>query len=120
MSIPHQAAFKTVALLPRTRVSELKTRGWRSVMEGVQSDGGMVITYQNRPEAVILTIAEYGKLVEATRRESERKQRALNDLRADYDARLEVLQAAGAAETLLSLMRQRTKRDGKGLTGAEI
>lgn len=120
MGVPRMAASEAVAPLPQTRVSELKTRGWRSVMEGVQRDGVVVITNQNRPEAVVLTIAEYEKLADAKRRESERQQQALDDLRAEYDAQLEVLQSADAAETLMSLMRKPTTLGGKSFTGAEF
>lgn len=120
MSVPQMTSSEAVAPLPRTRVSDLKTHGWRSVMTGVQRDGAVVITNQNRPEAVILTIAEYEKFADAKRRESERQHQALNDLRAEYDAQLEVLQSADAAETLMGLMRKPTTRGGKKFTGAEF
>lgn len=120
MGVPQMATSEAVALMSRTRVSELKTRGWRSVMAGVQRDGGVVITNQNRPEAVVLTIAEYEKLAAARQRESEREQQALDDLRAEYDAQLEVLQSADAAETLMGLMRKPTTGSGKIFTGTEF
>ena len=104
--------------LPRTPASDVKKLGWRGVMKVIGRDGKVLVTNHNEPEAVILSIAEYGAIVHALHKAESWDDSALDILRHRFDERLASLQAADAGDRLRSVMRSPTKLRGKVRAGA--
>ena len=52
--------------LPVAPASSVKD-GWRGMMRALSAEGRLLITNHNQPEAVILSTAEYARLLEAAR-----------------------------------------------------
>lgn len=106
-----------VDALPRTPASDLKKLGWRGVMNKVQQNGKVVVSNHDAPQAVILTIAEYERLVDALQEASERSRPALDALRERFDRRLASLQSVGASDELRALMARPATLKGKVKVG---
>lgn len=104
---------KVVDELPRTPASDLKKLGWRGVMNKVQANGKVVVSNHDAPQAVILSIAEYERMVDALQRASERTQPALDALRERFDRRLASLQTAKSGDDLRALMTRPAALNGK-------
>ncbi|RNF84233.1 type II toxin-antitoxin system prevent-host-death family antitoxin [Montanilutibacter psychrotolerans] len=103
--------------LPRTPASDVKKLGWRGVMKAVSREGKVVVTNHNEPEAVILSVEEYGTIVRALHEAESRNASALDALRHRFDERLASLQAADAGTRLRLLMRGPAKLGGKVKAG---
>lgn len=77
--------------LGSVRSSDLKRVSWRSVFKKLAQSpqGAMVITRHQRPEAIILTVAEYERLLGLAAEQQNQVQNVLESLRRDFDGRLE-------------------------------
>lgn len=105
--------------LPRTPASDVKKLGWRGVMKSVGRTGRIVVTNHNQPEAVILSIEEYGTLMQALQVADAQNESALDQLRHRFDERLASLQGPDAGERLRAMMHgpARLKGEVKAGTG---
>jgi len=103
--------------LPRTPASDVKKLGWRGVMRTVVREGRVLVTNHDRPEAVILSVEEYGGILRALHEAGEREEAELDSLRARFDQRLASLQAADAGGRLRAAMRGPAKLRGKVRAG---
>lgn len=104
--------------LPKTPASDLKKLGWRGVMKTVGSQGRLVVTNHNEPEAVILSTQEYAAIIEALALADAAQQSALNDLRRRFDERLSALQSDEAGDRLRGLIKQPTALGGQVKAGS--
>lgn len=114
------AALKSLDTLPQTPASDVKKLGWRGVMKVVARSGKVVVTNHNQPEAVILPVEEYNRLLNLLRDAAARDEMSLDALRKQFDARLACLNAAGAGDTLETLFDQPFSFKGKAFTGSEF
>lgn len=115
MSAPYPT--DTLDEAPRTPASDVKKLGWRGVMKTVHRHGRVVVTNHNEPEAVILPVAEYERLMARLQAAGERDRAAVAELRARYDARLESLEAPDAGDRLRDILRRPLALDGKVIAG---
>lgn len=119
MAIPLKIdPLDALAQLPHTPASDVKKLGWRGVMKAIRSNGKMVVTNHNEPEAVILTAEEYAELMQIVQQTTTKTESALAMLRHSFDQRLAALQAPDAGDRLRSVMRGAAKLDGKVKAGA--
>ena len=95
-----------LAQLPRTPASDVKKLGWRGVMRTVGREGKVLVTNHDQPEAVILSTAEYQRLMQAAAGAETRQQAALDSLRRSFDERLASLQDADAGQRLRDVLAQ--------------
>jgi prevent-host-death family protein len=112
------AAFVPVAKLPRTSASDLKKLGWRGMMRVLRSNGKLLVTNHDEPEAVIIPVAEYDALMQLVEQSEAQTKSALAGLRRSFDERLSVLQGRSAATRLQSSIRGRAKLGGKVKAGS--
>ncbi|GGK15775.1 type II toxin-antitoxin system prevent-host-death family antitoxin [Luteimonas terricola] len=112
MPAPHQA--DALEDLPRTPASDVKKLGWRGVMKVVARQGKVVVTNHNEPEAVILPVAEYHRLMHGA---NARDEAALDTLRRRFDERLKSLDTPEANDKLRAILRKPLKLDGKVIAG---
>lgn len=103
--------------LPRTPASDVKKLGWRGVMRGIGRNGKVVVTNHNEPEAVILSVDEYGALMHALRNAEAKNESALDALRQRFDERMLSLQEADAGNRLRGVMHGPAKLGGKVKVG---
>ncbi|TLX22470.1 type II toxin-antitoxin system prevent-host-death family antitoxin [Thermomonas fusca] len=103
--------------LPHTPASDVKKLGWRGVMQVVARNGRMVVTNHNKPEAVILPVEEYNRLLALLREAGEKDRLLLEDLRRRFDERLACLDAPGAGDTLRGILRKPLKLEGRVIAG---
>ena len=111
-------AFLPLTKLPRTPASDVKKLGWRGMMNALRSNGSLVVTNHDEPEAVIIPVAEYDALMQLVEQSQAQTETALADLRRTFDERLSVLQGRSAATRLQSTMRGRAKLGGKVKAGS--
>ncbi|WP_167284889.1 type II toxin-antitoxin system prevent-host-death family antitoxin [Marilutibacter alkalisoli] len=104
--------------LPRTPASDVKKLGWRGVMKVVGREGRVVVTNHSEPEAVILSIEDYGAIVRALHEAGASSDAVLETLRQRFDERLASLQADDAAGRLRSVMDAPARLGGKVKAGA--
>lgn len=104
--------------LPRTPASDVKKLGWRGVMKAIHRGGKVVVTNHNEPEAVILSVEEYGAIQRALQEAGAGRESVLDALRQQFDTRLASLQPADAGERLRDIMRRPAKLGGKVKAGA--
>ncbi len=98
--------------LPSTPASAVKRDGWRGVMRAVTEKGRLVVTNHREPEAVILSIAEYRKLMDELAAARRAAPDPLQALRQQFDERLAALQAEDASDRLRALMQSPPALDG--------
>jgi prevent-host-death family protein len=103
--------------LPRTPASDVKKLGWRGVMRTVGREGRVLVTNHNQPEAVILSVEDYGEILRALHEAGERQEAELDSLRVRFDERLASLRAADAGGRLRAVMRGPAKLRGKVKAG---
>lgn len=115
MSVAHK-----LNTLPRTPAADVKKLGWRGVMKVVGRDGKVMITNHNEPEAVILSIGEYGSIVQALEKIESKNASALETLRRSFDKRLASLQAPDAGHRLRAVIRRPAKLNGKVKAGKRL
>jgi len=111
-------AFLPHAKLPRTPASDVKKLGWRGMMNALRSNGSLVVTNHDEPEAVIIPVAEYDVLMQLVEQSQAQTETALADLRRTFDERLSVLQGRSASTRLQSTMRGHAKLGGKVKAGS--
>jgi PHD/YefM family antitoxin component YafN of YafNO toxin-antitoxin module len=97
--------------------TDVKTRGWRGVMRLLDEQGTLVVTNHDEPQAVIVAVREYEKLLESARQADARKASELDALRQDFDSRLAALRRKGAGDRLRAVMRRPAKLKGKVKAG---
>jgi len=99
--------------LPTAPASEVKKRGWRGMMRLARDHGAVVVTHHNEPEAVIVPMAAYTKLLEAAREKEEADAAVLEQLRRKFDEQLAVLNQPDVVDGVACLFRERTRLHGK-------
>lgn len=109
--------LESLESLPRTPASDVKKLGWRGVMDTVRREGKVVVTNHDRPEAVILPVAEYDRLLQLLHAASEKDRATLEALRRKYDERLASLQEPGAGEKLASIFDKPLDLGGRVIAG---
>lgn len=114
-ALPHE----TLDDLPRTPASDVKKLGWRGVMKCVHRHGRMVVTNHSEPEAVILPVEEYERLLRLDEAAGEQGRAVLQELREKYDARLAWLQEPGAGDVLESILDQPLELGGSVIAGKD-
>jgi PHD/YefM family antitoxin component YafN of YafNO toxin-antitoxin module len=112
------ASFAPLAKLPRTPASDLKKHGWRGMMNALRSNGKILVTNHDEPEAVIVAVAEYEELMRLAEQSQAQTDSTLATLRQSFDERLSVLQGQSAATRLQSTIRGAAKLDGKVRAGS--
>jgi prevent-host-death family protein len=103
---------KVISLVAKAS-SALKTEGWSRFVEAAKERGPLVVTHRNRPEAVVLSTAEFDRLMLIAEQEDARRAKVLSDLSASFDQRLAGLKAPGAAEALDRVMTEPLDLQGK-------
>lgn len=111
------SACESLDELPRAPASEVKKLGWRGVMKSVSRHGRLVVTNHNEPEAVILPVDEYHRLVQAA---DARNAAALDTLRRRFDERLKSLDTPEAGDKLRAILRKPLDLDGKVIAGKDF
>jgi len=106
--------IETLTHLP---ASAVKKRGWRGVMRTLRTEGTVVVTNHDEPEAVILPADEYTRLRAIVKRDEAAADAALDALRRDFDARLASLDAPDARDRLRAAVRQPARLRGKVKAG---
>lgn len=104
--------------LPHAPASDVKKLGWRGVMKAIARKGKVVVTNHSEPEAVILSVEEYGVILRALDAAGATQDSALDALRHRFDARLASLQAADAGDRLRALAKGPARLAGKVKAGA--
>lgn len=102
--------------LPVSPASAVKTQGWRGITRTLGVSGKLLVTNHSEPQAVILTPAEYARLVNAGRAGAE--QDPLAQLRREFDDTLSALEADDAGKRLRDLMAVPGKLSGKVKAGS--
>ena len=82
------------------------------------AEGRLLITNHNQPEAVILSTAEYARLLEAAQAANQAMPDPLAELRRRFDERLAALDDEQAGDRLRDLMRSPGRLDGKVKAGS--
>ena len=111
-------AFLPLAKLPRTPASDVKKLGWRGMMNALRSNGSLVVTNHDEPEAVIIPVAEYDAIMQLVEQSQAKTETALAELRRTFDERLSVLQDRSTITRLHSTMRGHAKLGGKVKAGS--
>ena len=112
------AALLSLAKLPRIPAADVKKLGWRGVISAMRSNGKLLVTNHDEPEAVIIPVAEYDALMQLVEQSEAQTESALAGLRQSFDERLSVLQGRSAATRLQSSIRGRAKLGGKVKAGS--
>ena len=99
--------------LPRTPASDVKRLGWRGLMKALRSNGRLLVTNHNEPQAVIIPVEMYDALVQIVGQSEARSESVLAGLRASYDERLALLQEKSAADRLRASVRGRVRLGGE-------
>ena len=73
-------------------------------MRTVGRTGKVVVTHHDTPQAVVLSVEEYGAIATALQAAAERGDPALDALRRSFDDRLAALRAPDAGARLRGLM----------------
>jgi PHD/YefM family antitoxin component YafN of YafNO toxin-antitoxin module len=117
MTLAASSALRsTFNALPAAPASAVKREGWRAMMRRLAANGRLVVTNHNHPEAVILSTAEYTRLLAAAAGQSAPD--PLAGLRQQFDERLATLNAPDAGDRLRSLIQQPAALGGKVLAGS--
>lgn len=103
--------------LPRTPASDVKKLGWRGVMKSVGRTGKVLVTNHNQPEAVILSAAEYERILRTLQDAAAKDRDVLDALRGRFDQRLAALQADDVGDRLRALVRVPARLGGKARAG---
>ncbi|MBZ0087773.1 MAG: type II toxin-antitoxin system Phd/YefM family antitoxin [Thermomonas sp.] len=106
--------------LPQTPASDVKKLGWRGVMKLVAKNGKVLVTNHKQPEAVILPVEEYNRILQLLIDAGEKDRAVVEQLRRKYDERLQWLDEPGAGDMLDSLFYKPLDLGGKIFTGDEF
>lgn len=104
--------------LPVASASSVKKDGWRGMMRALSTEGRLLVTNHNHPEAVILSPAEYTKLVKAAAAAGQVAANPLVELHRKFDGRLAALDAPDAGDRLRDLMQSPAPLGGQVKAGA--
>ena len=104
--------------LPRIPASDVKKRGWRGVMRALTSKGPVVVTNHSEPEAVILSVQDYDRMLTIVKETESRTEAGLEALRHRFDERLAALRAPNVGDRLRAISRSPAKLRGKVKAGA--
>lgn len=118
-AISAERAMQALLELPeleKTPASEVKTKGWPSVMRKVREKGAVAITYHNHLEAVVMDVREYQRLQEAARRGADEDPRegSLQALQMEFDDHLAVLKDGAALSRVLDKPARKGKKFALG------
>ena len=102
--------------MPVSAASAVKSAGWRGITKALGAEGKLLITNHNEPQAVILTTAEYGRLLSAGTARSASD--PIAELRRRFDERLSSLDKDDAGDRLRGLMASPGKLAGKVKAGS--
>lgn len=111
------AALKSLDALPQAPASDVKKLGWRGVMKRIAREGNVLITNHNQPEAVILPVDEYNRLLQLLRDAGEKDRAMLETLRKQYEARFSAPQTPETRERLRELLRNPVQLEGRVIAG---
>jgi len=106
--------------LPTVLAADVKKRGWRGLMRRLEQEGPLVVTNHDEPEAVIVPVDEYQRLLALLDQANARDAAALDTLRRKFDKRLEALRAPGAGDRLRALARRPARLHGKVKAGSSF
>lgn len=118
MSRSPKPVVDAVRSLARVPASAVKRLGWRGVVETLGDRPALLVTNHDRPEAVIVSTAEYARLTAHAAAASTRTETALAELRRQFDERLASLRSPRAGEGLRAVMRGGARLRGKVKAGA--
>ena len=104
--------------LPQLKAQSIRMSSWSRVMRSLSIAGKLLVTNQHKAEAVILSPAEYARLVRAAQSSNTAKLDAMIKLRRRYDERLAVLSADDAGDRLRSIMRNPSPLNGRVRSGS--
>jgi PHD/YefM family antitoxin component YafN of YafNO toxin-antitoxin module len=113
-AVPKIQPIPPVDQLHRTPASDVKKLGWRGVMRQLQTQGPVLVTNHQQPEAVILPVQAYAALLERAQHAVDPAEATLEALRRRFDERLAVLNTPEAGDRLRGLM------DGPARLGGEV
>ena len=99
-------------------MGDMKKRGRRGLMRTLHGSGGVLVTHDEQPEAVVLPIDECAALLERTQQAESRAAAELDTLRQRFDQRLAAISALGSANRLRSVMRGPARLGGRVKAGA--
>jgi PHD/YefM family antitoxin component YafN of YafNO toxin-antitoxin module len=114
----HTLRIDALEQLPRAAATDVKTHGWKALLRSLSSQGELVITNHQQPEAVILSTQRYQDLVNAIREAQQASPDPLVQLRKRFDERLSALEAGDASDRLRDLMENPGKLNGKVIAGS--
>lgn len=103
--------------LPRQNASQVKNK-WGEVVRLVHQSGSVAITNHSAVEMVLLDASTYRSLTEEIMALKAREQTVLYDLTDRFNARLEVLHTAGAADKVKALFDAKGKLTKRPKAGA--
>jgi PHD/YefM family antitoxin component YafN of YafNO toxin-antitoxin module len=112
-----QVAEPSLEHLPRKPVSDVKREGWRGVMQGVDAAGKLLMTNHDRPEAVILSLAEFRRLSALAESALRDREQQLARLSQAFDDELAVLRQADAGRRLRKAFDAPLALRGQGVAG---
>lgn len=118
MSAGTRPAADPIMALPKVPASDVKRRGWRGVMRALRSQGAVLVTNHDQPEAVILAAEDYAALLERAQQADARIESDLTALRQRFDERLAALRKRDAGDRLRSAMRGPARLRGKVKAGS--
>ncbi len=110
-------AADPIAALARIPASDVKRRGWRGVVDTLGAEHALLVTNHERPEAVIVSTAEYTRLAAHAAAAAARTGAELERLRHRFDQRLAGLRSPRAGDRLRAVMRGPARLRGKVKAG---
>lgn len=112
---PKLEPVNTLVQLPAT---DVKRRGWRGIMRAVGTQGKVVVTNHSEPEAVVISVQEYNRLVQALNQVESKAETELEALRRRFDERLAALQEPDAGDRLRAVMNLPVRLEGELKAGS--
>jgi prevent-host-death family protein len=103
--------------LPRQSASQVKNR-WRDVVREVHEAGSVAITNHSAVEMVLVDAATYQQLTASAATLKAREQSVLDQLAAEFDDRLAVLQRRDAPAKVASVFASKGKLARKPKAGS--
>jgi len=98
--------------LPTAPASDVKKRGWRGMMRLARDHGAVVVTNHNEPEAVIVPMAAYTRLLESAQ-QKDPVDEVLEALRRKFDRQLAVLQQPDVVDGVAHLFHKPIRLHGQ-------
>jgi PHD/YefM family antitoxin component YafN of YafNO toxin-antitoxin module len=117
MSKDPQTSAAAVMALARVPASDVKRRGWRGVVRTLRTEGAVLVTNHDQPEAVILSAEAYADLLDRAKQVESPIDSDLTALRRRFDERLAALRTPDAGKRLRAAMRGPATLRGKVKAG---